>query len=78
MSHTEFSNTLPGPFLLLPFLLQLLAIALMPFLAHHWWERHHPKVSVSLGGFTALYYCLFLHGEERFWRRFVVMQASLS
>jgi Na+/H+ antiporter NhaD/arsenite permease-like protein len=44
--------------LLLPFLLQLLAIATMPFLAHHWWEKNYPKVSVVLGCVVAGYYVL--------------------
>lgn len=39
-----------------PFVLMLAAIALMPFVARHFWERHYPKVSFALAGFVALYY----------------------
>lgn len=54
-----------GAWLLLPFVMQLLAIALMPFLAPHWWERHFPKVSVALGSVVAGYYLLALHETHR-------------
>jgi len=83
MTQPQPLNTLPGPFLLLPFVLLLLAIALMPFVAHHWWERQHPKVSVLLGSITVLYYLFFLHGEERLvetlheYVSFIVVMASL-
>lgn len=83
MTQPQPLNTLPGPFLLLPFVLLLLAIALMPFVARHWWERQHPKVSVLLGGITVLYYLFFLHGEERLvealheYVSFIVVMASL-
>ena len=58
-------HSLPGPLLLLPFVLQLLAIALMPFLAHHWWERNYPKVSVVLGALVAGYYLVALGDAHR-------------
>lgn len=54
---------LPAWWMLFPFFLQLLAIALMPFLALHWWEQHYPKVAVVLGGITVLYY-LFILGDR--------------
>lgn len=50
----------PGPWMIIPFILMLLAIALMPFLHAHWWERHYAKLSVALGLFTAGYYVLWL------------------
>ena len=56
MSVTDLHSTLPPRLLLLPFAALLMAIAGMPFLAPHWWERHYPKVSVLLGGVTVLYY----------------------
>ena len=79
----ESSPTLPSPYLLIPFALQLLGIALMPFLAPHWWERHYAKVSVALGSFTVLYYLLVLQCGSRFleplheYVGFVVIMASL-
>jgi Na+/H+ antiporter NhaD/arsenite permease-like protein len=46
----------PSPWMVLPFAALLLCIALMPLLAHHFWEQHYPKISVALGGITAAYY----------------------
>ena len=54
-----------GPALLVPFVLQLLAIALLPFLAPHWWERHYPKVSLVLGGFVAGWYLTVCRDAHR-------------
>lgn len=50
----------PSPWMILPFVLMLLAIALMPFLHATWWERHYAKFSVALGLFTAGYYVIIL------------------
>ncbi len=55
----------PHPALILPFALMLLAIALMPFIHAHWWERHYPKVALGLGLITTGYYWLVLHHPER-------------
>lgn len=83
MSQPDALHALPGPLLLLPFVLQLLAIALMPFIAPHWWERHYPKVSVLLGGSMVLYYLLVLGrgghliGPLHEYVSFVVLMASL-
>ncbi len=46
----------PHPLMMLPFAVLLLAVALMPNLNGHWWERHYPKVAVVLGLITAVYY----------------------
>jgi Na+/H+ antiporter NhaD/arsenite permease-like protein len=48
-----------------PFTLLLLAIALMPFVAKHWWEHNYPKVSVSLGLIVVAYYLVVLHNGPR-------------
>ena len=78
----DLPHTLSGP-LLLPFVLQLLAIAIMPFLAPHWWERHYPKVSLLLGGITVFYYLLIQrHGGRLLdplheYISFVILMASL-
>jgi len=55
----------PPVMLATPFVLQLLAIALFPFLAPHWWERHYAKVSLFLGGFVAGYYLIVLRNPHR-------------
>ena len=48
-----------------PFILLLLAMALMPFIHKHHWENHYPKVAIGLGLVTALYYVVFLHNTPR-------------
>ncbi|MEW6159294.1 MAG: sodium:proton antiporter [Verrucomicrobiota bacterium] len=55
----------PNPLMILPFVLLLLAIAVMPFLNKHWWEHHFPKVSIALGSITVLYYILVLKNPAR-------------
>jgi Na+/H+ antiporter NhaD/arsenite permease-like protein len=51
----------PSPWMIIPFVLMLLAIALMPFIHAPWWEKHYAKLAVGLGLFTAGYYVIFLH-----------------
>jgi Na+/H+ antiporter NhaD/arsenite permease-like protein len=46
----------PHPWMVLPFVLLLLCIALAPVVLAHHWERHYPKVAVTLGLITAAYY----------------------
>jgi Na+/H+ antiporter NhaD/arsenite permease-like protein len=55
----------PNPWMILPFAVMLLAIACMPFIAAHWWEKNYPKVAVALGAITAGYYLFFLHNGGR-------------
>jgi len=50
------TQTLPHPAMMIPFVLLLLAIAVMPFINKHWWERYYPLVSVSLGVIVVGYY----------------------
>ncbi len=51
--------------MMVPFGLMLLAIALMPFIHRHWWERHYPKVAASLGAVTGCYYVFILGNAGR-------------
>jgi Na+/H+ antiporter NhaD/arsenite permease-like protein len=46
--------------MMLPFALLLLAIAVVPFLNRHWWERYYPHVSIGLGLFVCGYYAIYL------------------
>jgi Na+/H+ antiporter NhaD/arsenite permease-like protein len=55
----------PHPLMVAPFVLLLLAIALMPFIHKHHWENHYPKVAIGLGLITAIYYVAFLHSAPR-------------
>lgn len=42
-------------------MLLLGAMALAPVLAQHWWEKHYPKIALSLGSITAGIYAFALH-----------------
>lgn len=52
------AHVTPPAWTVLPFLMLLLCIALMPLVAARFWERHYPKVAISLGLFTAAYYLI--------------------
>jgi len=55
----------PEPLMILPFVLLLLAIALMPFINQHWWHQYFPHVAVGLGIITIVYYVFFLQNPVR-------------
>ena len=55
----------PNPWMIVPFVLMLLSIALMPFIHAHWWEKNYPRVAVALGLFTGGYYLLVLGQAHR-------------
>ena len=55
----------PHPAMMTPFALMLLAIALMPFIHLHWWERNYPKVALGLGAITTIYYVFVLGNAGR-------------
>ncbi len=61
----EYSVMPVNPVMTLPFVLLLLAIALMPFINGGWWEHHYPAVSLSLGGVSLAYYLFFLNNGMR-------------
>ena len=55
----------PNPVMILPFVLLLLAIAVMPFINKHWWERNYPFVSIVLGLVVIAYYVFGPGNAER-------------
>jgi Na+/H+ antiporter NhaD/arsenite permease-like protein len=55
----------PNPWMILPFVLLLGAVAVAPLLAPAWWLRHYPKVALGLGAFTLGYYFFVLHASGR-------------
>ena len=55
----------PHVLMVAPFVLLLLAIALMPFLNKHFWERNYHKIAVGLGLIAVLYYVAVLHNPAR-------------
>lgn len=55
----------PNPWMIAPFVLLLLAIALMPFLQPPWWEKNYPKVAAALGAVGIFYYLVVLGQPAR-------------
>lgn len=51
--------------MMIPFVLLLLAIAVVPFISKRWWEKFYPHVSLSLGAITVVYYVVFLGNPDR-------------
>lgn len=58
--HPEIS-----PWLILPFAALLACIAAMPLVAHLWWEKRYPIVTLILGAVTTFYYLLVLRNSHR-------------
>ena len=50
----------PNPWMILPFVLLLAAIALAPLLAAKLWSRHYAKISFGLGAIILFYYVFVL------------------
>ena len=46
---------------LIPFALLLVAIALMPLVHRHWWEKNYGRVSIALAAMVAFYYLFRAH-----------------
>jgi Na+/H+ antiporter NhaD/arsenite permease-like protein len=55
----------PNPILIAPFIILLLAIALMPFIHAKFWHHYFPHISIGLGIITIVYYVFFLHNPVR-------------
>jgi Na+/H+ antiporter NhaD/arsenite permease-like protein len=55
----------PNPWMILPFVLLLGAIAVAPLLAPDWWLRHYAKIALGLGAVTLGYYFLILRNADR-------------
>ena len=54
-----------NPWMILPFGVLLVAIALCPLFFPDWWPKHYPKVAYSLGAITLLYYLFGLQAYQR-------------
>ncbi len=50
--------------MVLPFVVMLLSIALGPLLAAPWWHHHYPKVAISLGLITTGFYFFIFRNAE--------------
>src|SRR6266571_5256213 len=55
----------PTPFIMLPFAVLLLCIAVAPLVLQHHWERHYHKICAGLATITAGYYVFVLRSGER-------------
>jgi Na+/H+ antiporter NhaD/arsenite permease-like protein len=54
-----------NPWMMLPFGLLLVAIALAPLLFPDWWSKHYAKVAFGLGAIVLLYYLFGIHATGR-------------
>ncbi len=54
-----------SPWMILPFGLLLLAIAVMPFINRQWWEHNYPKVAITFALITISYYLFWLDNPQR-------------
>lgn len=54
-----------NPWMILPFAILLLAIAVMPFINRHWWERNYPFVSFALALVPMGYYIFGIEHPAR-------------
>ena len=55
----------PQPMMIAPFILLLLAIAIVPFINKHFWERNFHKIALGLGLIVVMYYVLGLRDAPR-------------
>jgi len=61
---SESSHQLPDTLMVIPFVVLLLMIATGPLFYKHFWEHHYPKVAISLGTITVIYYLVFLNDSH--------------
>ncbi len=64
-SAIEYEIMPVNPAMITPFILLLLAIALVPFISAHWWGEKYPLVSFGLGAIAVIYYFFILHNGPR-------------
>src|ERR1051325_7245954 len=55
----------PNPWMIVPFVVLLAAIALGPLFCGEWWRKHYPTVAWALGTITVAYYLVELNGGQR-------------
>ena len=63
---TEGHRVIPvETYMLVPFVLLLLAIAIVPFISSDWWGRYYPHVSFVLAAVVVVYYLFVLNNGPR-------------
>src|ERR1043166_2397093 len=55
----------PHILMVAPFVFLLLAIALLPFINKHFWDKNYPRISIGLGLIVAVYYVVELRNAPR-------------
>jgi len=60
ISESQTEQHLPDTLMVIPFVVLLLMIATGPLFYKHFWEHHYPKIAISLGVVTVIYYLIFL------------------
>ncbi len=60
ISESQTEHQLPDTLMVIPFVVLLLMIATGPLFYKHFWEHHYPKIAISLGVVTVIYYLIFL------------------
>src|SRR6266849_5409021 len=58
---------LVNPWMMLPFGLLLVMIALGPLIIPAWWASHYSKIAFALAAVTCAYYFIGLHASQRVW-----------
>lgn len=61
ISEEGTTHQLPHVFMVIPFVVLLLAIATGPLFYRHFWEHHYPKIAIILGLITTVYYLAYLN-----------------
>jgi len=61
ISEESTTHQLPHVFMVIPFIVLLLAIATGPLFYKHFWEHHYPKIAIVLGLITTVYYLAYLN-----------------
>jgi Na+/H+ antiporter NhaD/arsenite permease-like protein len=62
--ETAEHQTLPSPYMVLPFIVLLAMIATGPLFYHRFWETNYPKIAIALGAVTVTYYLVFLQDSH--------------
>jgi hypothetical protein len=60
-----FTEIHPSPWIVIPFVTLLTAIAFAPLFFAGWWSRHFAKVSLGLAVFPVAYYMAGLGAHDR-------------
>lgn len=60
-TETEHHGAAPSPYMVIPFLLLLLLIAIAPLFFQHFWEHNYHRIAIFLGLIVTTYYATVLN-----------------